>query len=594
MNLPENMEDIDIKLDETTYYSILGLHPQATDNEIRKSYMKFARKLHPDKSKSDTCAELFKLVVHAHSILTDKELKLEYDRELIRKGLNNYSPKSNIGELLINNKTGNTNDHKDHYDHQVPKFTRKSKPYEQQPYGFEGKYNNTKSTTNGGKKTARKKSEEKSFKKFNVKSYQQSKYTDTNKDRPYEDKHHRTLNTDTDQRHFPYHYKYHHAHTQDNDYRNTQLDENDEIKHRASSIPSYLQADDSLSPDELSFQRNNYTGNKNSSGNSDDDSNVRPTSEQSNDTAARISEDLEDHTIPTNLTSNEGYNTKRDDLDDDQDRPGRQQKMHKTNSTSNVPKSPFFPTKESRHYARTRFMNANDRRRSISPFKNPSTKTSLFDLNDHWDTLKRVIDMFNEENKREDEAYNIKTLSIDDEDTGYNTSSMNDSTSVNFNTSNDTGVHDKFNYSTNPSKRRKTESNTYNNASDDTSFDMAFFEHNLNSILIQDDNENHEDIMTNLHSIKIPQLRISDNSNSILSRREIEKYIDNGNRMKQFFLRVLVARQSTVPNASCLLDRRAFQEYMEQQNIQLNVINKLAELEYSLCLGLQRYHDSLQ
>lgn len=63
-------------LDRTTYYSILGLTSNATSLEVHKSYLKLARLLHPDKTKSDKCEELFKAVVHAHSVLTDKDEKL--------------------------------------------------------------------------------------------------------------------------------------------------------------------------------------------------------------------------------------------------------------------------------------------------------------------------------------------------------------------------------------------------------------------------------------------------------------------------------------------------------------------------------------
>ena len=43
---------IEPQLDRTTYYSILGLTSNATSSEVHKSYLKLARLLHPDKTKT--------------------------------------------------------------------------------------------------------------------------------------------------------------------------------------------------------------------------------------------------------------------------------------------------------------------------------------------------------------------------------------------------------------------------------------------------------------------------------------------------------------------------------------------------------------
>lgn len=154
-----------VTLDQTTYYSVLGLPFDATDAQIRKSYMKLARELHPDKSKSEVAAELFKVVAHAHSILTDREKRLKYDRSLIVKGLHRYVPKkSSVADRKkastgistgtstststskpIPKSTNGTTKKDTPYvarttaDAAVPtpkSKPRQSRPYEEKPYGF--------------------------------------------------------------------------------------------------------------------------------------------------------------------------------------------------------------------------------------------------------------------------------------------------------------------------------------------------------------------------------------------------------------------------------------------------------------------------
>jgi curved DNA-binding protein CbpA len=67
------------------YYAILGIEETAAPEEIRKAYLKLAKKLHPDrfpndeKGKAGAQAE-FRLVTQAHYVLGDTERKAEYDR----------------------------------------------------------------------------------------------------------------------------------------------------------------------------------------------------------------------------------------------------------------------------------------------------------------------------------------------------------------------------------------------------------------------------------------------------------------------------------------------------------------------------------
>lgn len=74
---------------EKDFYSILGVSSDASDADIKKAYRKLARKYHPDKNPGDAAAELkFKEVGEAHSVLSNKEQRQEYDaiRQMARGG----------------------------------------------------------------------------------------------------------------------------------------------------------------------------------------------------------------------------------------------------------------------------------------------------------------------------------------------------------------------------------------------------------------------------------------------------------------------------------------------------------------------------
>lgn len=141
-----------MELDQTTFYSIFGLSSKASEKEIRRSYIKLARELHPDKSKSDSSAEIFKIVVHAHSVLTDLEKKSFYDNSLKEKGLFHYnsstSKQHSSPSQYVETVTNSKNISKETIIITKAKANRKSKPYEQQPYGF-GAYEKFKSYDNG-------------------------------------------------------------------------------------------------------------------------------------------------------------------------------------------------------------------------------------------------------------------------------------------------------------------------------------------------------------------------------------------------------------------------------------------------------------
>jgi curved DNA-binding protein len=62
------------------YYEVLGLERAATQDDIKRSYRKLARKYHPDVSKHTDAEDRFKEVGEAYEVLKDPEKRAAYDR----------------------------------------------------------------------------------------------------------------------------------------------------------------------------------------------------------------------------------------------------------------------------------------------------------------------------------------------------------------------------------------------------------------------------------------------------------------------------------------------------------------------------------
>jgi Ca-activated chloride channel homolog len=67
---------------KSNFYALLGLLRSATPDEIRRAYLKAAKKLHPDKNQAPGETELFLDIQQAYQILADPQRRAAYDATL--------------------------------------------------------------------------------------------------------------------------------------------------------------------------------------------------------------------------------------------------------------------------------------------------------------------------------------------------------------------------------------------------------------------------------------------------------------------------------------------------------------------------------
>lgn len=62
------------------YYDILGVDEDASQEEIKKTYKRLAKKYHPDTSDEENAEEKFKEIGEAYAVLSDEEKRKKYDQ----------------------------------------------------------------------------------------------------------------------------------------------------------------------------------------------------------------------------------------------------------------------------------------------------------------------------------------------------------------------------------------------------------------------------------------------------------------------------------------------------------------------------------
>mgnify|MGYP001944237480 CR=1 FL=1 len=65
--------------DPKGYYSLFGVSPDSSGDEIKRQYRKIAQQLHPDKNKSPNSTALFQYVTNVFHVLSDSGLRQDYD-----------------------------------------------------------------------------------------------------------------------------------------------------------------------------------------------------------------------------------------------------------------------------------------------------------------------------------------------------------------------------------------------------------------------------------------------------------------------------------------------------------------------------------
>jgi hypothetical protein len=73
-----------------SYYTVLGVSRDATEREVKRAYLRLAKKYHPDKNREDKKAERkFRLIARAYEVLSDPEKRRVYD-QLGEEGLSQH------------------------------------------------------------------------------------------------------------------------------------------------------------------------------------------------------------------------------------------------------------------------------------------------------------------------------------------------------------------------------------------------------------------------------------------------------------------------------------------------------------------------
>jgi DnaJ-class molecular chaperone len=84
------------------YYDILGVSPDASQADIRKSFRNLALKHHPDKNKnSEESKQKFMKIIEAYEVLSDEQARKNYDSNSRQKPVarTRWTPSADFGTV---------------------------------------------------------------------------------------------------------------------------------------------------------------------------------------------------------------------------------------------------------------------------------------------------------------------------------------------------------------------------------------------------------------------------------------------------------------------------------------------------------------
>jgi hypothetical protein len=89
---------------EVDFYALLGLAPNATDDDIARAFRRLAKQYHPDAGAPTSDAERYKDITAAYTVLSDPSVRRDYDR--VRLEVSQPAPVRTPSPHLVTRPTG--------------------------------------------------------------------------------------------------------------------------------------------------------------------------------------------------------------------------------------------------------------------------------------------------------------------------------------------------------------------------------------------------------------------------------------------------------------------------------------------------------